>query len=56
MGICPATLRGCCDDLCYGSGCLKGCGEVMFPCPGCGKPVSDDDSELCTCDYSDDDI
>jgi len=54
MAICPATLKGCCDDICYGSGCLKLDGEPMLErCHGgCGALVAIDgsDSEDCECE------
>lgn len=49
--ICPKTLKGCCDDLCHGGGCLESDGEpMMSPCIGCGQPISDEFMDLCTCD------
>lgn len=50
--ICPFDLKPCCDDLCQ-TRCLKGDEAPMFPCPGCGKPVSDEDHDLCECDWVD---
>ena len=54
MAICLATLKGCCDDICYGSGCLKLDGEPMLErCRGgCGALVAIDgsDSEDCECE------
>ena len=48
--LCPKDFKPCCDDLCYGGGCLI-TGEAMYErCGGCGALVSDDDHENCTCD------
>jgi hypothetical protein len=53
MALCPFDFRGCIDDLCYGSGCLKLAGEPMVePCPGgCGEFLAIDGSnaEACEC-------
>lgn len=60
MAICPATLKPCIGDLCYGGGCLRlGGEEMLVPCNGCGKLVgmhggNDDDCECDTDDYLDD--
>lgn len=54
--ICPATRKGCCDDLCYGGGCLRMHGESMLiRCDGCGHLVAADgsDNEECTCEPDD---
>ena len=52
MAICPATLQGCIDDLCYGGGCLKLNGEPMLKkCPGgCGQLVAIDGSDNSECE------
>lgn len=61
MAFCPATLKPCIDDLCYGGGCLRLGGEEMLtPCSGCGKLVgmhggSDDDCECEPEEWPDDD-
>lgn len=55
MGLCPKDFRPCCDDLCYGGGCIY-TGEALYErCTGCGNLVSDDDHDECTCEYEDDD-
>ena len=42
MQVCPIDLRPCCDDICYGAGCLRGGGEDMIQiCHLCHKPVID---------------
>ena len=54
MGLCPKDFKPCCDDLCYGGGCIY-TGEALYErCLGCGNLVSDDDHEECTCEYEDD--
>ena len=54
MAICPKTMTGCCDDLCYGGGCLKMPGVMpMTQCAGCGQLVSIDgmdELDECECD------
>lgn len=53
MAICPATMKPCLDDICYGSGCLKMPGEPMLThCIGCGELIALDgsDDEACECD------
>ena len=30
MGLRPKTLKGCIDDICYGSGCMLLQGEPML--------------------------
>ena len=43
---CPKDLKGCCDDLCYGSGCMQMDGAPMLnACADCGKPVICEDGE-----------
>ncbi len=49
--ICPADLKPCIDDLCYGGGCLRMGGETMLsPCYVCGNLIPSDGSEPCDCD------
>lgn len=49
---CPKDFRPCCDDLCYGGGCLAMEGAPMLQkCDGCGAFISEEDSDNCTCDY-----
>jgi hypothetical protein len=61
MAICPATLKPCIDDPCYGSGCLRMPGAPMLTkCHGCGQLVALDGSntDACECDpieWDDDD-
>jgi hypothetical protein len=63
MAICPATLKPCIDDLCYGGGCMNplAYGEPMLTeCVGCGKLIAADgsDTDGCECDpdeWGDDD-
>lgn len=48
---CPKDFQPCCDDLCYGSGCLEMDGLPMYEkCPGCGKFISEEDTDSCECD------
>ena len=60
--ICPKDFKPCCDDLCYGGGCILMDGAAMYEeCPGCGKLISENDHDNCICepddyDYSDDDM
>ena len=56
--ICPKDMRPCCDDLCYGGGCLAMDGAPMlYRCDGCGAWISDDDMIDCQCEpeYFEDD-
>lgn len=47
--VCPKDLRGCCDDLCYGGGCLRMHGaEMVELCKVCGQPDGEFAS-LCRC-------
>lgn len=49
--LCPKDMKPCCDDLCYGGGCIDMGGAAMYKrCYGCGALVSDDDMEECTCE------
>jgi hypothetical protein len=53
MAICPATLKPCIDDVCYGNGCLKlPSAPMLTKCNGCGKLVAIDGSNTddCECD------
>ena len=43
--LCPKTLKPCCDDLCYGSGCLATGSEMIPTCGKCGGPMMTDDCE-----------
>lgn len=49
--ICPKDGKPCCDDLCYGGGCLYGGGPNFPLCPACGSTVDD----LGECPLCDDD-
>lgn len=46
MGICPVDFKPCCDDICYGAGCLRtrGAESILTRCDGCGCLVSMDGS------------
>ncbi len=62
MAICPATLKPCIDDLCYGNGCHRpGCRglPLLVPCDGCGNLIAMDgsDTDWCECepDWDEDD-
>lgn len=46
--LCPADLKPCCDDLCYGGGCLLNGEEMIPPCAKCGRPCLTDDGEADT--------
>ena len=49
--ICPKDMRVCCDDLCYGGGCLAMDGAPkLYKCDGCGAWISDDDMMDCQCE------
>jgi hypothetical protein len=54
MAICPADMKPCCDDLCYGGGCMRLGGESMLErcAGGCGGLVATDgsDNHDCRCD------
>jgi hypothetical protein len=54
--LCPADFEPCCDDLCYGGGCLRN-GMAMYYHCACGALVSVDDSDECCCpmNYDEDD-
>ena len=56
--ICPKDMQPCCDDLCYGGGCLMMDGAPMLhKCLGCNAWISDDDTMDCVCEpeYFEDD-
>lgn len=53
MSICPKDYKPCCDDLCYGSGCLAMNGYPMLTCcPVCNGLVDDENPDCgsCQCD------
>lgn len=55
MAICPKDLKPCCDDICYGSGCMLLPGVSMLThCSGCGQLVSVDGSDDWECECEDD--
>lgn len=60
MAYCPADLKPCMDDLCYGGGCLKLEGETMLtPCSGCKAMIGIDGSDPndeCECEFCPDDL
>ena len=42
--VCPFDGKGCCDDLCHGSGCMRSGGEEMVPvCDECHAVIWDHD-------------
>jgi hypothetical protein len=54
--ICPKTMKGCCDDLCHGAGCLQMDGYAMLSrCDHCGGLIDEEipDCGTCTCDDDD---
>ena len=53
--FCPKDGKTCCDDLCYGGGCLQMDGAPMLYKCECGALVSDDDHMDCTCEESEHD-
>lgn len=57
MAICPKDGKACCDDLCYGGGCMQMPGAAMLEtCDVCGGTIDSDVPECstCTCDRDDD--
>ncbi len=53
MSICPHDKEPCCDDLCYGSGCLRMNGYPMLHrCVICGglEDEENPDCGSCSCD------
>jgi hypothetical protein len=51
--ICPRDGKPCCDDLCYGGGCLRMDGYPMLSvCTFCGGLIDNEIHECstCTCD------
>lgn len=53
MAVCPATLKPCIDDLCYGNGCMRREAygvSLLTPCTGCGKLIAMDGSETDECE------
>lgn len=53
MAFCPATLRPCIDDICYGNGCFRreAYGEkLLVKCDGCGKLIAMDGSNTDDCE------
>jgi len=54
--LCTKTGKGCCDDLCHGSGCLEMDGYAMLAeCDVCGGIVDEEIPECSTCTCGDDD-
>ena len=56
MALCPKDFKPCCDDVCYGAGCILMGGMPMYQrCQGCGEYVaidgSDNDDCVCEPDY-----
>jgi hypothetical protein len=56
MGICPKDFKPCCDDICYGGGCIHTGESMLRQCTGCNEYVSEDGGDECSCepDYDDD--
>jgi hypothetical protein len=54
MALCPVDGKGCCDDLCYGGGCIRGGGEMLHFCHIC-EQYHDDEDSFDECDGGDDD-
>lgn len=53
--VCPKDLRGCCDDICRGAGCIRLLGEPMiYWCKKCGE-YSDSYWFQCECGRREDD-
>lgn len=53
MALCPVDGKGCCDDLCYGGGCVRMDGYPMLQvCPICKGTIDEQDPlcGTCTCD------
>lgn len=58
MAICPFDMKSCCDDLCYGGGCIHLPEfQPLRPCSGCGELIGihGGDADDCTCEPVDDD-
>lgn len=54
--LCPKTGAGCCDDLCYGAGCLEMGGYAMLAiCDFCGGTIDEEIPDCGTCTCNDDD-
>jgi len=54
--LCPLDNKGCCDDLCRGSGCLRMDGYPMLRiCDVCGETIDEAIPECssCTCGEND---
>ena len=50
---CPKDGSACCDDLCYGSGCMQMDGYAMLvECDVCGGMIDEEipDCSTCNCD------
>lgn len=55
MSLCPANGRPCCDDLCYGGGCMKMDGYPMLErCDFCKGTINTELPECGTCTCGDD--
>ena len=54
--ICPKDNKPCCDDICYGSGCVQMDGYPMLKiCDICHGTIDSEipDCGTCTCDADD---
>ena len=50
MAICPKDMKPCCDDLCYGGGCLAlGGYPMLHECSMCGQLVDEENGGECAC-------
>jgi hypothetical protein len=55
--ICPRDGGACCDDTCYGSGCLEMDGYPMLSiCDICKGTIDDEIPECGTCSCDDDSL
>lgn len=54
MRVCPVDMKPCIDDLCRGSGCLLGGGDMWEVCDFCHQPFSLEAGIECDCPPGDD--
>ena len=52
---CPVDGHPCCDDICYGSECLRGGGEMLDRCERCNGLFEPLGCEV-TCEGCDDEM
>ena len=56
MMLCPKDGEPCCDDLCYGGGCIQMDGYPMIRlCPFCNGEIDEELPEFNTCTCEDED-